>query len=306
MFHHGAHVAIGYLLRRMKQLLKRLLRPFLRPILNRFDDLARRDEALAEQVGTLAGHITALESHSGAPEAAEEAGEAWTLAGDIRNRSGGIVFSGPFSGLVLSDEVSWGSAESQVPLLVGCYEQELHEAVEELVAREPRQIVNIGCGEGYYAVGVARRLASAIVTAVDLDPRALEICTATASANGVADRVRSMTPSVFGDTEFPPSDTAWIVDCEGYELTYLDPVRRPDLAQSMIIVECHDFVDRSITPELIERFSTTHSIELLEQGGRNPNACALLRHLPDIYRWQAVDEGRPEIMHWLVLRPHTP
>lgn len=290
----------------MKQLLKRLLRPFLRPILNRFDDLARRDEALAEQVGTLAGHITALESHSGAPEAAEEAGEAWTLAGDIRNRSGGIVFSGPFSGLVLSDEVSWGSAESQVPLLVGCYEQELHEAVEELVAREPRQIVNIGCGEGYYAVGVARRLASAIVTAVDLDPRALEICTATASANGVADRVRSMTPSVFGDTEFPPSDTAWIVDCEGYELTYLDPVRRPDLAQSMIIVECHDFVDRSITPELIERFSTTHSIELLEQGGRNPNACALLRHLPDIYRWQAVDEGRPEIMHWLVLRPHTP
>lgn len=306
MFHHGAHVAVGYLVRRMKQLLKRLLRPFLRPILNRFDDLARRDEALAEQVGTLAGHITALESHSGAPEAAEEAGEAWTLAGDIRNRSGGIVFSGPFSGLVLSDEVSWGSAESQVPLLVGCYEQELHEAVEELVAREPRQIVNIGCGEGYYAVGVARRLASAIVTAVDLDPRALEICTATASANGVADRVRSMTPSVFGDTEFPPSDTAWIVDCEGYELTYLDPVRRPDLAQSMIIVECHDFVDRSITPELIERFSTTHSIELLEQGGRNPNACALLRHLPDIYRWQAVDEGRPEIMHWLVLRPHTP
>ena len=139
-----------------------------------------------------------------------------------------------------------------------------------------------------------------------LDPRALEICAATASDNGVADRVRLMTPSVFGDTELPPSDTAWIVDCEGYELTYLDPVRRPDLSRSMIIVECHDFVDRSITPALIERFSTTHSIELIEQGGRNPSACSLLRHLPDIYRWQAVDEGRPEIMHWLVLRPHTP
>jgi hypothetical protein len=277
---------------------RRLLRPFVRPILSRLDNLAQRDDTLTEQLATLTDRVAALEP------AGEEPATPWSLAGEIRRRTGGQVFSGPFSGLQLSERVSWAPAESQIALLVGCYEQELHDAVEELVDLAPPQIVNIGCGEGYYAVGLARRLPSSTVNAVDTDPAALEICMATARTNGVADRLCTMTPSDFETTELPPG-TAWFVDCEGAEVIYLDPTRRPDLATSMIIVECHDFVDRSITPMLTDRFSPTHTVELIEQSARNPSGSPLLRDLPETHRWQAVDEGRPEVMNWLVLRPRS-
>lgn len=74
----------------------------------------------------------------------------------------------------LSPESSWGN--HQVPYILGSYEEELHEVVEEIIARSPAVVVDIGAAEGYYAIGFARRLPKTTVFAIDLDSRARQVC----------------------------------------------------------------------------------------------------------------------------------
>ena len=52
-------------------------------------------------------------------------------------------------------------------------------------------IVNVGAGEGYYAVGLARRAAGAQVVAFEIDPLRRLWCRKMAGANGVGLRSSS-------------------------------------------------------------------------------------------------------------------
>lgn len=61
-------------------------------------------------------------------------------------------------------------------------------------APEDRVLADVGCGYGPIAVTLARRAPDAIVWAVDVNERALELTTANAEALGVGDRVRVATP----------------------------------------------------------------------------------------------------------------
>ena len=76
-----------------------------------------------------------------------------------------------------------------MPKLVGSYEAELHGVIEQIVATDYQVVVDVGCAEGYYANGLARRLPSARVYAFDTDPEARHLCEAMAALNGVEKRV---------------------------------------------------------------------------------------------------------------------
>jgi 16S rRNA (guanine1207-N2)-methyltransferase len=55
-------------------------------------------------------------------------------------------------------------------------------------------VLDLGCGYGPIAVTLARRAPDARVWAVDVNDRALALCTANAEAAGVGDRVRAVHP----------------------------------------------------------------------------------------------------------------
>src|SRR5947209_15685441 len=78
-----------------------------------------------------------------------------------------VVQNGPFTGMQYVER-SIGS--SLMPKLLGSYEANLQPVIEEIIRRAPATIVNVGCGEGYYAVGLARRLPHARVYAFEADP----------------------------------------------------------------------------------------------------------------------------------------
>src|SRR5512144_3136677 len=61
----------------------------------------------------------------------------------VRDHYGSAVVTGPFAGLTYPDS---GITEVDLfaPKLLGIFERELHPAVEQLIAAEPPQIVNIG------------------------------------------------------------------------------------------------------------------------------------------------------------------
>ncbi|MGY8961129.1 MAG: hypothetical protein ACKVKG_16705, partial [Alphaproteobacteria bacterium] len=108
--------------------------------------------------------------------------------------------------------------------LLGCYEQELHLTFNDALSRTPGVILNIGCAEGYYAVGVARLLPDARIYAYDINDLARERCAAIARLNGVDDRVTIgglFSPEDFA--AFEDQRVLVICDIEGGEYALLDP-----------------------------------------------------------------------------------
>lgn len=216
-----------------------------------------------------------------------------------------VVQAGPFAGLALSRRTSWGGGD-MLPKLLGVYEAELHPALHEILALQPDILVNIGSAEGYYPIGLACLLPMLRCHAFDIAAEARSVCQENAVLNQVQDRV-----FVHGACDHPALQAlldaaarpALICDCEGMERVLLDPFPVPALFRSTMIVECHDFLDRSITPLLIERFRQSHDVFMVREGARDPNAVGFLAGLHSLDRWIAVCEFRPETMHWLYCRP---
>ncbi len=210
----------------------------------------------------------------------------------------GKVISGPFAGMTLPPE-----ACDLPSKLLGCYEAELHSAITKAVERKPAVIVNVGSGQGYYAVGLAKLLPRSRVFAFDSNPTSQEICRRAAGANEVSDRVmiagkcdRELLRQVAAQAERP----LLVVDCEGAELELLDPVGAPELLSCDMIVECHDFMNPRITATLHERFSTSHDLENVLEGARDPNQFESLQRWQSIDRWIAMNEGRTALTNWLL------
>jgi hypothetical protein len=216
----------------------------------------------------------------------------------------GTVQAGPFQGMKLSNRTSWGDGDMGVKIL-GCYEQELWPHFKAAFARPYRTVVNVGCAEGYYAVGSARAMPQAHVHALDVSPLAQDVCRAAAALNGVGERVTTggaATPSVLAGLLSGPGPRLLVMDCEGAEETLLDPVQVPQLASCDFIVECHDFAKAGITAELRRRLAPTHQLTDVFEGPRDPNTYAPLRVMQSIDRWILVCENRPCTMNWLVGR----
>jgi SAM-dependent methyltransferase len=221
------------------------------------------------------------------------------LTSEVVRLFGTRVQAGPFAGMELPAASSWGDGDRATKIL-GCYEANLHDAIRRAVERAPATVVNVGCAEGYYAIGLARLLPQARVFAYDIDAAATAVCAQAARDNGVAVTIGGeCTCALLAEHAAGAGRVLLFLDCEGAELTLLDPERVPELDRCDILVECHDFVDRSITATLQRRLAATHAVELLHQGPRDPHAVAELAGWPELDRWLLVDEGRPESMTWL-------
>jgi hypothetical protein len=212
------------------------------------------------------------------------------------------VQRGPFAGMRLPTKASWGGGYL-APKLLGSYEQELHRAIEKAVARRPDVVINVGCAEGYYAIGLARRLPRAHVYAFDISEDAQRACRIAAEENQVSDRVevRGLCDAEQLAALCPEGVRALIVlDCEGAELALLDATAARQLGRADLIVELHDFVDRRITPTLMERFAVTHKPSLVREGTCAPMEHPALQPLGSFDRALLSCEFRPETMQWMV------
>ncbi len=219
-------------------------------------------------------------------------------------RNGLEVRRGPFSGMRYIGGLE-GSSGDLVAKLAGTYEQELHGVLDAWIAARYPHIIDVGCAEGYYAVGFAHAIGDATVHAYDIDPLARERCAALARLNGVEHRVRIQAAcEPVGLGAFPAEGVALLSDCEGYERTLLDPSLAPALRGWPILVELHEFIDASITQTLRERFADTHEIDLIEGEGREQEAqLPELAFMSSRQRDAVLGERRPGPMRWAHLRP---
>lgn len=224
------------------------------------------------------------------------------LAERLKRATGMRVIAGPFAGLQLPEQTSWGDL---APKLLGTYESELAPSVDELVTWAPDRVINIGCAEGYYAVGLARRLPHAEVMAYDTSPAAQDVCKLSANLNHVTLTVRgTCSPEELARIAAMPGKTAAVLDCEGFERELL--LMAPEaLRNAAILVECHDSIHAGLTNAIAARYETTHDVVRIAQGARNPNAIALLQDWHEADRWLVMSERRVGVMTWLWMLPRA-
>jgi hypothetical protein len=142
------------------------------------------------------------------------------------------------------------------------------------------------------------------VHAFDIDSEARARCAALAQLNGVAERVRIdglCEPSTLN--AFPEHGVALFSDCEGYERFLLDPDVAPQLRNWPILVELHEFEDRSLFETLRARLGTSHEIEIIEGRDRSADQPPELDFMTPSQRVAVLSERRPGRMRWAHMRP---
>jgi SAM-dependent methyltransferase len=231
------------------------------------------------------------------------------LANTVASLYGRDILNGPFKGMAYLDKAAEGPL---LPRMIGSYESELHPHLLAFAEEGLDHVVDVGCAEGYYAVGLARLMPSVQVHAFDIDPAARKACAELAALNGVADRVR--VGEAFAGEDFAGEDfarfentrTLVFMDIEGGEQELLDPDRWPALRTLKIVVETHPGPTFALTKTLTERFAPTHTVVRLDQGPKDtplPPWFATLSHLDQLL---ATWEWRLYPTPWLVMRPKTP
>lgn len=222
------------------------------------------------------------------------------LLNTFRQKQGHTVHSGPFAGMTYLD----AAEGALLPRLIGCYEAELHPTIWQLSQAGYQHIIDIGCAEGYYAVGLARLLKDCQIHAHDINEAALMACAALAKVNGVDDRV------IVGG-EFDPHTlqqylghkTLVFCDIEGAESELLDPEKFPGFRQVDLIVEVHECYKKGLSDTLIERFNSSHDIEWIwpsTSAARDlPKWVSELTHLDQLLcTWEWREGPTP----WAVMR----
>jgi hypothetical protein len=179
------------------------------------------------------------------------------------------VMTGPFSGMPYLDETVWGSI---VPKWLGSYEWELGGVISEILDQGYATVVDVGCAEGYYAAGLARRLVDSRIFAFDADPFSRGQTRRLAALAGVSERVSMGSFCQHSDLVTIRRDFAGsmlvVCDIEGSEWEFLDPVQCRYLEECDILVEIHEVYGiRDFGASMSDRFAATHEIHSIALAG---------------------------------------
>jgi len=204
-------------------------------------------------------------------------------------KQGDVVASGPFAGMVYAGAATEGAV---LPRLLGCYEASLQPVIETIIARAYPQVVDVGCVEGYHAVGLARRMPNST--------RAL------AQANDVAARVQvGGLLDHAGLALCAQQKTVLIVDIKGAEDGLLAPDLAPALRHTDILVETHDGLHPGVSKSLLQRFASTHKITKIHRDLQPEALPQWMDKLSDLDRLLALWEWRSSPTPWLWMQAHA-
>ena len=221
----------------------------------------------------------------------------------IVERNGTQIMNGPFKGL----EYLSGSLEGcYVPKILGSYEQPLHSAISEACSIENDVIINIGSAEGYYAAGFAKLNPNTQVEAFDINTAVDKTIAQLLKKNGI-ENCRFIGENFTHEnfSNYDKKKCLLFIDIEGAEWELLDLSCAPSLKNMTIIVESHDCFRKGTTKLLVDRFSSTHLINIISDNGDRmiENAPEWFSELSHLDQLLAFWEWRVGPTPWIVMSP---
>ena len=174
--------------------------------------------------------------------------------------TGGRVASGPFRGMRYLNRSMEGAV---CPKILGTYEKELWPILGEVLEGNYQTMINVGCAEGYYAVGLAVRLPAARMVCFEAQTSKHHLIRELARHNAVEDRldVRGIcTLPLLRDCLRTAQNPVILCDIEGNERDLLDPASIPQLVETDLLVELHDRIVPGVSEHVRRQFEDTHEI----------------------------------------------
>jgi len=217
-------------------------------------------------------------------------------------QDGLYVLNGPFKGMRYTNQSYCGEL---LPKILGSYEEPIQPWVNKILTESRyEKIIDVGCAEGYYAVGLALKMPTTSVYAFDIDVSALAEARELAILNGVKN-IKFDSSCTHETLEGLIGDNALVFcDIEGAEDELLDPQMAPALRDADIIVESHDCFRPGITDRLVDRFYKSHSITIVIDSGSREKPYFLPEHskiTPDELEYMK-NEIRAEQMRYIMMK----
>lgn len=213
------------------------------------------------------------------------------------------VKSGPFKGLIYPFRYSLGSAF--FPKIIGSYECELWPLISRMKKRNYDQIFDVGCAEGFYAVGLATVLGPDRVWAYDLDRKSEQSILELSKANGLENVVQ------FKNEEFTLNPhlekgkrTLVFMDIEGAENDVFRDVEFSEWKNTDFLVECHVWANPSFVDEVIGKATSTHNPIQISSWDKERKKFLFRKELSGfttVIQDLWVEEGRRMTTEWLYL-----
>ena len=212
-----------------------------------------------------------------------------------------VVRGGPFRGMRYPG-TRLSEIDAPVAKLLGTYEHEIAWVFWRAIEQQVTAFIDLGCADGYYAVGMAHACPKTTTHAFDLATSARRLCAETATASGVEQRVH--VGKRFTVEALPRHlDRALVLcDIEGAEVDVLDETVASALAHAVLVVEAHEDERPGAGARLREVFGRTHDAHTVEQEPRRQVPEALTTWTP-VERSRALSEWRGPHQHWIVLDP---
>jgi hypothetical protein len=213
------------------------------------------------------------------------------------------ILHGPFAGMKY---INSASGSQLLPKLVGSYEEPLHDWMYAILNESNyTSIIDVGCAEGYYAVGLCGSKSSPRVYGFDIDDDALKDAQRLADLNDRSESVYF--DKLFSDVSLEKileadSDGRYLIfmDVEGAEVELLNPETHPNVLKCDILVELHDCFDSTITNLIVDYLSNTHEINInVDYPWRNSDYSLVEKKLTKEDYLFALDEVRPRGMRWI-------
>jgi hypothetical protein len=193
--------------------------------------------------------------------------------------------------------------------VLGTYEICLVPVLEQVIARKPDTIIDVGAAWGYYSIGLAIRCPESHVVAYEVDPTRVELMEKYNRLNKLGHRIAMRglctTQALAGDLLYATNPFI-LMDIEGAE----DDVLRadiPGIERAEMLVEMHEVFIPGLTQRMEKRFSPTHRIRLIEQADLSDHSPP--PRINPFVRWQwqrLIKEDRKQPMTWMHLMPRNP
>ena len=214
------------------------------------------------------------------------------------------VQNGPFKGMKYPNFESAGSAI--YPKLLGSYEKEINEYCENIIDGKYSEILDVGCAEGYYAVGLAIKNSKTRIFAYDTSEIARRLCREMAVLNNVSEQIiigKEFTTDSLAEFKFTGKGLI-ICDCEGYEKELFTVQNIRNISNCDLIIETHDFKDINISTYLTKLFKETHEVKSIKSVDDVQKALTydfpILNKQTLEEKKYILREGREGIMEWLI------
>ena len=215
---------------------------------------------------------------------------------------------GPFKGLKLPQQTRWGKGGDVASMLLGIYELEVVTSLR-LAAERRKVLIDLGAANGYFGLGALVNGMFDYSYCFERSLPAREIIAATASLNGLSERVRieeSAESGFWRSISHPLANCVLLVDIEGGEFDLLDDALFDAFRGAIIVVELHDWFHQDAETRLAklrERAVRDFRIAEITTGSRDLSGFAELSRWNDDDRWIVCSEGRGRRMMWWRLDP---